>query len=605
MLDIYPPSQRRKRCSMPVSMMSIRIVVIFGIASFVSCVYYALFVAPSPYAVARGYYYQNRVENRNQNIRRLNAGDGSEGYASLEEIGYNWKPRVVGVYAYDFSNVSPEPHSNSEEEDNTDDGENVVPNALHIEYSSPATNDRSRSNYVLLTERIDPYLLSYTSQTLRRIRIHDHPSVHSHSEMHANYISAIANSNADVYSEDPLTQLMLSSESRSKLRDIRENSQDYKDEMAEPLKDEKCDADPQNAKWMTRSFPTCNMLHELNMPHSLEVGKSKILGNGFWRDVWRVLDLVPPSPSFANTKQDVRNNAIVLKTIRYKHKYTEYNFDRHRRDALASERLTSSPRVVDMFAFCGQSGFFEYSSGGSLEDRIQEHLMAIMDEENRKQLGRNDGDDVENSNYARPLSQYDKLHLAYQVAAALADAHDADALRDANGKIISAAIVHADITPGQFIEFGGVYKLNDFNRCRFMRWYHNSTNDVVNGYYGKPCGFRVGFNPSRYRSPEEYAYDEETEKIDIYSVGNIFYTLLTDLEPWADYSEKKAQKRVLDGKRPKVPEEKKQSVDFVDVALRQAMYGCWLTDPKERPRARKIADYLSSKLQKLRVNDAK
>ena len=46
---------------------------------------------------------------------------------------------------------------------------------------------------------------------------------------------------------------------------------------------------------------------------------------------------------------------------------------------------------------------------------------------------------------------------------------------------------------------------------------------------GKPCGFTVDSNPSVYRSPEEYSYKEETEKIDIFSMGNIFYTLLADI----------------------------------------------------------------------------
>ena len=42
-----------------------------------------------------------------------------------------------------------------------------------------------------------------------------------------------------------------------------------------------------------------------------------------------------------------------------------------------------------------------------------------------------------------------------------------------------------------------------------------------------PCGFYVGANPGKFRSPEEYSYKEEDEMIDVYSMGNIFYAILT------------------------------------------------------------------------------
>ena len=70
--------------------------------------------------------------------------------------------------------------------------------------------------------------------------------------------------------------------------------------------------------------------------------------------------------------------------------------------------------------------------------------------------------------------------------------HDTDAMRDKDGKITSAAMVHADIKAEQFVNIDGVYKLNDFNRCRSMRQYRNS---AESGGDGKPCGFEVGNNP--------------------------------------------------------------------------------------------------------------
>ena len=46
----------------------------------------------------------------------------------------------------------------------------------------------------------------------------------------------------------------------------------------------------------------------------------------------------------------------------------------------------------------------------------------------------------------------------------------------------------ADITPTQFILIDGKYKVNDFNRCRFMR---------VNSSDNSSCGFEVGMNPGK------------------------------------------------------------------------------------------------------------
>eukprot|EP00584_Thalassiosira_punctigera_P024290 CAMPEP_0172568646 /NCGR_PEP_ID=MMETSP1067-20121228/120637_1 /TAXON_ID=265564 ORGANISM="Thalassiosira punctigera, Strain Tpunct2005C2" /NCGR_SAMPLE_ID=MMETSP1067 /ASSEMBLY_ACC=CAM_ASM_000444 /LENGTH=483 /DNA_ID=CAMNT_0013360293 /DNA_START=65 /DNA_END=1513 /DNA_ORIENTATION=- len=444
---------------------------------------------------------------------------------------YSRKPRVVGIYAYQLN----------EHDDWKWDNNIRLP------------------HYVFITERIDPYLLSHTSQTLRRIRSHDYyPDNTSLSEVMRNYKLAIAGSNSDIKSEDPLNFLMLLSKSRDALNDIRYGSEDYEEAMATPLEDENCEAAPKNAQWMLHSFPTCNFLHENDWVTSVRTSKTKILGNGYWRDVWPVLDSEPSSL--------LRQKKVALKTIRYEHDYTERNFHRHVRDAIVSERLTSSPLVTSIYAFCGNSGYFEFATGGSLANLLEQHYVAKMNAESNKKLGRSH---VENDDDNKVLDQHTKLSLAYQVAAGLADFHDADAMRDKNGEIISAAMVHADITLDQYINVGGVYKLNDFNRCRFMRQYRSS---AESGGDGKPCGFQVDNNPAKNRSPEEYAYTVETEKIDIYSMGNIFYSILTDMDPWEETIEKKAQEAVMRGERPYVPLAIKASKDFVDTALRKMMW---------------------------------
>ena len=116
------------------------------------------------------------------------------------------------------------------------------------------------------------------------------------------------------------------------------------------------------------------------------------------------------------------------------------------------ERLSSSPNVIDIYGFCGVTSLIEYSSGGDLG-------WAIIDKRSS-------------------LTQIDKLRIAYQVSIALADTH-------------KLPIAHTDITLWQFLlGSNNVYKLNDFNRARWMR---------IDTAKKKPCGFKVGMNGGKVR----------------------------------------------------------------------------------------------------------
>ena len=276
------------------------------------------------------------------------------------------------------------------------------------------------------------------------------------------------------------------------------------------------------------------------------------------------------------------------------HDYDDWTFHRHGRDAIVSERLTSSPRVTSIFAFCGNSGYFDFADGGSLADRLEEHWEALDDANNEEEeRGKQKSDDNKD---ARILDQRTKLSLAHDIAAALADLHDADGMRNASGDIISASMVHADITTDQFIIIDGHWKLNDFNRCQFMTRFRITGGD---GGDGLPCGFHFGINPGKSRSPEEYNYQEETEKVDVYSLGNVFYTILTDEIPFDDVSDMQAVKDIKNGIRAKIPPRLLTSEDPVDIALRTVVEQTWRQEPQDRPRARTLADYLAKELEKI------
>jgi hypothetical protein len=67
-----------------------------------------------------------------------------------------------------------------------------------------------------------------------------------------------------------------------------------------------------------------------------------------------------------------------------------------------------------------------------------------------------------------------------------------------------ASIAHTDIAPGQFIKVGDHFKLNDFNRARFLAWSKSKQ---------KPCPYHVANNGGKFRSPEEYLGEPQTEMV--------------------------------------------------------------------------------------------
>jgi len=127
-----------------------------------------------------------------------------------------------------------------------------------------------------------------------------------------NYKMAISGNSEGAYqikSEDPLKHLMIDSDSRDMLRSIEEDSEDYEGSMAEPLNNEECEATPQQEAWMVHAKSTCNYIHENDMHSDMRHQKTKLLGNGYWRDVWPVYDSNPSSLK--------AEKKVALKTIRW------------------------------------------------------------------------------------------------------------------------------------------------------------------------------------------------------------------------------------------------------------------------------------------------
>jgi len=96
---------------------------------------------------------------------------------------------------------------------------------------------------------------------------------------------------------------------------------------------------------------------------------------------------------------------------------------------------------------------------------------------------------------------------------------------------------------------------------------------------------------------QEYHYEGEDEKIDVYSAGNIIYFILTGKKPFENIKTDETYQSVKKGKTPHVKKELQQSRDPVTIALLKAMEMCFIYDPNERATAREVANYLTSQLK--------
>lgn len=228
-------------------------------------------------------------------------------------------------------------------------------------------------------------------------------------------------------------------------------------DRTDPFQEGSC---KESRTWQVTSFPACNSVHEVNLATFPDTTSPayheneediQMINNGYWRDVWKVRTM----NSATNTRES--DNYTVLKTMRYRHDYTERNFDRHRRDAVAMERLTGKEDVVDIYGYCGNSGIFQYSQDGDVYGMIWGTTHKTTENENIL------------------YSPYKALQTAEQISSGIAAAHtfDYNAYNDDemnNDAGNYAKMAHTDITPTQFVMINGRYRLNDFNRCRFIRW---------------------------------------------------------------------------------------------------------------------------------------
>ncbi|KAL7501699.1 hypothetical protein ACHAWT_009568 [Skeletonema menzelii] len=318
------------------------------------------------------------------------------------------------------------------------------------------------------------------------------------------------------------------------------------------------------------------------------------LGQGWFRAAWR-MD-VEGLEEYDDDEEDYyQRESVVLKTLRYEREFLPEYYELHRRDALAMERLTASPYVLDVYGYCGQSAINELANFG-IEG------MSSLEKVARGFRGL----DIE------PVSRI-KLQLATMVAQGVSHLHSidySDFVLDDDGSgykpgASNATLVHYDLNPRNIaIVKRGKPKLNDFNVAEFLMW---------NPKTNSKCGFEGRFKEPWWRSPEEMQVQMSTEypnppllteKVDVYALGNILWDLLTTHAPWGKMKKERQDEvrpKVAKGELPKLPPpyDTLTLQDPALKALKDAMYKCLRLNPDDRPSAGEIAEELAEALGNL------
>lgn len=244
-------------------------------------------------------------------------------------------------------------------------------------------------------------------------------------------------------------------------------------------------------------------------------------------------------------------------------------FENNRVDALAMERLTASPFVMNLYSYCGMTVVTEYAP-------------------------------KEVADVANKMNSTARLELAAQVAQGLADIHSID-------NSSRTTLVHNDLNLANLVLTpDNVPVLNDFN-IAILLMKHNETDET--------CPFYSHFPNPQWTSPEQQVENDResdenppvvTEKVDIYAFGNVLYKLAVGKSPWKKPDSKKlsseekqevARLKKYNGTMPAVPSNLTETADSATLTLLDAMYHCYRFEPSERPTAQQVASFLKDALE--------
>lgn len=366
------------------------------------------------------------------------------------------------------------------------------------------------------------------------------------------------------------------------------------------------------SNWHKFSFPTCNSMHELdltsavvpplqtsfvnqyNVEKEFDDDKGEIymefMFSGASRTAWEVHSICIDgkdcvAPGLNATDQKKTGPKLVLKTLNWNMKYDEVTYDHQRVDALAAERLTSSPHVINAYSFCGGSVINEFADGGSFGRMVRRLNGTVI-----------------------PSEQL--IVYARDAALGLADIHEID------GRGNVTTLTHHDYAAKNFLTVNGKLKISDFNDGQLLRWDTRFNRRCHGFFWDGKCGSTR--ERTHRRSPEECLGDRyrrsTNEKVEVYHLGSfLFYLLTSGGWPYQyEISSKgiphkptspKVKEMIVTGVLPRLPAEVANSNNAATKVLIQAMKWAYTHSPRKRPSARAVGEFLDKKIKDLDLEE--
>jgi serine/threonine protein kinase len=274
------------------------------------------------------------------------------------------------------------------------------------------------------------------------------------------------------------------------------------------------------------------------------------------------------------------------------------------------ERLSSSHHLVSIYGYCANTVLTEAISH-TLDDVIYSRENEMVKKWSPRSgyvtkppLETWMGKDEFGVPLATRETELGRIRLALGVFRGLVDLHEGDGAASSDDAEW-LPIVHADLQAKQYLvdsSTGKIY-LNDFNRCRFMTKVNSTVRD--NGDVDGPksrslesCPLYIPTAPGSARAPEEYDMAPLSEKLDVYSAGNILYGIITGQRPWSDERGKHIRTAIQMGERPVVNDTIRNAAGTVDAELTRLLDRVYEHDPKKRASAREIVGELESMLER-------
>lgn len=330
--------------------------------------------------------------------------------------------------------------------------------------------------------------------------------------------------------------------------------------------------------WTDWQFPACNTFHE-SMTVERPAPIATRHGNGGDDAEIRYLAHGDTRDSFLWNA--TTSGVFVLKRLRLAENLDNHIhlLDQIRTEALIMERLSASPHIANIYGHCGTSVAVEAAFEISLDivprsahqserGRIPQKRLDRLQRENKVAV-------VSFNNYTAE----EKLDIATQMTAAVAELHG----------FAGSVIVHDDIHPEQWLQVptkdgGRRMILNDMNNAVFLEW--NSKEQDYCQYYRSYGG--------DFHAPEELVGSDVDETADIWSVGNVIFTLLTGLWPYYELpfaQREKLQALTVDGVLPYInPAYARRS--NIEYRLVELMMLCYRRDPEERLSIFEVVEHL-------------